>query len=381
VKRFAQQSRLSIEMAARQLRHEFFARAARARGIRAVALAHHADDQVELFFLRVLRGAGGEGLAGMKWRSPSPADPRIRLLRPLLDATKEELRRFAEQCRIRFREDATNARLEMPRNRVRNELLPLLRRKYQPGLAKTVLRLMEIVGAEAEAVGGLADRWLQERKPAFADLPVAIQRRVVQRQLGNLGLVTDFDLVEQLRESAKVQISAGPGLFVLREPSGAVALRQEPPVAFNSRQTVLKLSGRAGSTQFDRVRLDWRLTAGSGFARPPCQTAREYFDADRVGDEIILRHWCPGDRFQPIGAKSASKLQDLFTNLKIPRARRRELVVAAAGDGEIFWVEELRMGERFKLTPPTRRRLVWRWRRSRVQKQRGKLLYTGRLNK
>ena len=148
VKRFAQQSRLSIEMAARQLRHEFFARAARARGIRAVALAHHADDQVELFFLRVLRGAGGEGLAGMKWRSPSPADPRIRLLRPLLDATKEELRRFAEQCRIRFREDATNARLEMPRNRVRNELLPLLRRKYQPGLAKTVLRLVEIVGTE-----------------------------------------------------------------------------------------------------------------------------------------------------------------------------------------------------------------------------------------
>jgi tRNA(Ile)-lysidine synthase len=362
VKGFAQKSKLSIEMAARKLRHEFFARTARARGIRAIALAHHADDQVELFFLRVLRGAGGEGLAGMKWRSPSPADPRIMLLRPLLDTAKEELRRFAGRGKIRFREDATNAQLEMPRNRVRNELLPLLRRRYQPALAKAVLRLMEIVGAEAEAVGRMTGRWLKERRPAFAGLPAALQRRVLQRQLGNLGLVADFDLVEQLRESANVQVSVGPGLFVLRDPAGSVVLRRESPMAFNPRQTALKLAGRAGSLQFGGLCLDWRLEAGSNFVRSLGQKAREFFDADRVGGNITLRHWRPGDRFQPIGLQSASKLQDLFTNRKIPVARRRDLVVAATGNGEIFWVEELRMGERFKLTPQTRRRLVWRWR-------------------
>ena len=81
------------------------------RGIRIVALAHHADDQVELFFLRVLRGAGGEGLAGMKWRSPSPVDGKITLVRPLLDVTKDELRDFARENKIRFREDKTNAQL------------------------------------------------------------------------------------------------------------------------------------------------------------------------------------------------------------------------------------------------------------------------------
>ena len=362
VKGFAQKSKLSIEMAARKLRHEFFARAARARGIRAIALAHHADDQVELFFLRVLRGAGGEGLAGMKWRSPSPADPRIMLLRPLLEATKVELRRFAGLGKIRFREDATNAQLDMPRNRVRNELLPLLRRRYQPALAKAVLRLMEIVGAEAEAVGRMTGQWLKERRPAFADLPVALQRRALQRQLRNLGLVADFDLVEQLRESALVQINVGPGLFALRDPAGRVGLRRESPVEFNPDQTALKLAGRAGSIQYGGLRLDWRLEAGPNFVRPPGQKAQEFFDADRVGRRITLRHWRPGDRFQPIGLKSASKLQDLFTNRKIPGARRRGLIVATAGDGEIFWVEELRMSERFKLTPQTRRRLVWRWR-------------------
>ena len=82
IRKFAESSKLSIEMAARKLRHEFFVRAACERNISVVALAHHADDQVELFFLRALRGAGGEGLAGMKWRSPSPVNGKITLIRP-----------------------------------------------------------------------------------------------------------------------------------------------------------------------------------------------------------------------------------------------------------------------------------------------------------
>src|SRR5208283_2525031 len=119
---------------------------------------------VELFFLRILRGAGGEGLAGMKWRSPSPVDSKIMLVRPLLDVTKAKLRRFMRESKILFREDATNTSLDLPRNRIRNELLPLLQRRYQPALTKTVLRLMEIVGAESDVVGEMARRWLDSKR-------------------------------------------------------------------------------------------------------------------------------------------------------------------------------------------------------------------------
>jgi tRNA(Ile)-lysidine synthase len=86
---------------------------------------------------------------------------------------------------------------------------------------------------------------------------------------------------------------------------------------------------------------------------------REIFDADKIGGVIILRHWQPGDRFQPIGLKTPVKLQDLFVNAKIPSAKRRELVLATTKAGEIFWVEGLRIGEQFKLTPETRQKLVW----------------------
>jgi tRNA(Ile)-lysidine synthase len=78
----------------------------------------------------------------------------------------------------------------------------------------------------------------------------------------------------------------------------------------------------------------------------------------------MLRHWRAGDRFWPAGLKSAAKLQDLFTNAKIPRERRCELILATTAAGEIFWVEGLRISENFKLTPQTRRRLVWCWRKA-----------------
>jgi tRNA(Ile)-lysidine synthase len=388
VKEFAQKSKLSVEMAARKLRHDFFARTAKERKIRAVALAHHADDQVELFFLRVLRGAGGEGLAGMKWRSPSPVDSKIRLVRPLLDMAKNELREFVRERKIHFRDDATNAALDMPRNRVRNELLPLLRRNYQPGLAKTVLRLMEIVGAESDLVSGIARQWLVskrkiERTPrpvplparrgegglrpgegiVFKDLPVAVQRRVLQLQLSEAGVPADFELIESLRQSTDVQVNLGPQLSILRDATGMVSLRLAPPSGFSTNETVINLAGRAGDEEFDGMRLGWRLEAGVNFARPHGRKACESFDADKVGGKITLRHWRPGDRFQPIGLRSSVKLQDLFTNRKIPRTRRRELMVAAAENREIFWVEGLRISENFKLTAQTRRRLVWRWRR------------------
>jgi tRNA(Ile)-lysidine synthase len=376
VKEFAKKTKLSVEMAARKLRHDFFARTAKERKIRVMALAHHADDQVELFFLRVLRGAGGEGLAGMKWRSPSPVDSKIMLVRPLLDATKAELRGLAREGKILFREDATNTSLDRPRNRIRNELLPLLQRRYQPALAKTVLRLMEIVGAESDLAGEAARQWLKETGrdgppgglrtprrgvPTFKNLPVAVQRRVLQLQLSEIGVPADFELIESLRQSADVPANLGPQLSVLRDATGAVRLRVARPSVFNPNEMVVKLAGRAGEVTFDGVRVRWRLDALKRFKRPAARTACESFDADKVGGKITLRHWRPGDRFQPIGLKSPVKLQDLFTNRKIPRARRRELMVAAAENREIFWVEGLRISENFKLIPQTKRRLIWRW--------------------
>ncbi|MGO8698527.1 MAG: tRNA lysidine(34) synthetase TilS [Limisphaerales bacterium] len=364
IHRAARKAGISLEMAGRERRHEFLARAARRLRIPVVALAHHADDQVELFFLRLLRGASGQGLAGMKWSNPSPSDPSILLVRPLLNQPKAALAKAARASAIPFSEDATNASLAFERNRIRHELIPLLRKKYEPALMETVPRLMELAGAEAEVVVALAQKWLQSRRRVgFAQLAVAVQRRVIQQQLFNLRQVPDFELIERLRATVGEPFAINAWQTISRDASGLLCLRKiakpEPAFSASHRRVVLRAKG---STAFDGLNLAWKIqkTAGARFKPEP---NREHFDADKIGGAISLRHWRPGDRFQPIGCSSPRKLQDLFVNRKLPRAWRREVMVAATSTGEIFWVEGLRIAEPFKLRSDTTRHLVWQWRR------------------
>jgi len=380
VRGFSRKHTVSLEMAARKLRHQFLAGTARQLGIDTVAMGHHADDQLELFFLRLFRGSGTSALAGMKWQSSSPSDARVHLVRPLLDLPKSLLAEYARENNIDFREDASNRCLDFQRNRIRHELLPLLRRKYQPALHKTIARMMEIIGAEAEFVTEAAASRLkplpaQGRRRAsrkqncaekFDALPVAVQRRFIQLQLQGLGIEADFELIEQLRHLPERPITvaalSGPQL-VLRERDGVLKLR--PPETAHFRQNVasIQLQGRSGGAVLDGVRISWQIDSKKANRLPQHKTDCEYFDADKIGGKMTFRHWQAGDRFQPIGFSKAIKLQDFFTNEKIPRALRHELIIGVAARGELFWVENLRISERFKLTKATKRRLQWRWRR------------------
>ncbi|MBI3881865.1 MAG: tRNA lysidine(34) synthetase TilS [Verrucomicrobia bacterium] len=373
VRAHAKRKGVSIEMAAREVRHEFLAKTARKLGIKTIALAHHADDQVELFFLRLLRGAAAGGLGGMRAASPSPMDEKLGLVRPLLESTKAELRTFAAGQGIRFREDASNARPDFLRNRVRHELLPLLR-KFQPALDRVLPRVMRTLAAESDLAHHLASAWLGLRqRPAFSGLPVAMQRHVLEVQLVKLGIAPEFELIESLRGSAGVPVMITPERNVVRDARGVVSMAEPRRLKFTAGGLVVQLpsavkktsrhfaAGNFGGIAFDATLISADQARRSLAKRRP--SGIEFFDADRLGPRLTLRHWRPGDRFQPIGMKQPVKLQDWFVNRKIPAVRRRELVVAEAADGVLCWVEGERIGELFKLDSFTRRGLKWYWKR------------------
>ena len=355
----------SVEMAARKLRHQFLATTARKFKMRTVAVAHHADDQAELYFLRLLRGAGPEGLTGMKWKSNSPAMSSVRLIRPLLEETKPVLTVCAQALGIRFREDATNAQLDIQRNRVRHELIPLLKTHYQPALNRIIFRHIELLGAEAEFVSQTAGEWLAgKNKLNFDALAIAVQRRALQRQLSAAGVEANFELVEQLRLTVGLPLAISNSREVWREANGRLRVEPRQIAAFDQSRRELHLEPDGGVLGVDGVQITWRVETLSGDQLPvKGRTGVEYFDADKVGDRVILRHWQAGDRFKPLGFPTDTKLQNLFTNLKIPRALRHRLLVGVAGDGDIFWVEGLRPGDHFKLDKQTQRRLHWGWKR------------------
>jgi len=269
VRQLAKKQKLSIELAARHLRHEFLARVAAKNRISTIALAHHADDQVELFFIRLLRGTGGDGLAGMKWRNPSPVAPKIEIVRPLLAEPKSALGEFAAANKIKFREDATNDSLDILRNRIRHELLPLLRRNYQSALSKVTLRLMEIVGEEADLARQMAEDWIANarksrrarRNQPFSKLPVAVQRQCLRIQSLNEGIASDFELIEKLRLEPNVNFTvhrpASSTRFISRDNDGFVHRQALEPANFNNESSQLSLRGSVGRTTFDGVTISW----------------------------------------------------------------------------------------------------------------------------
>ncbi len=366
VQAHADQHKVSREMAARALRHCFLARAAGEHGARTVALGHHADDQVETFFLRLWRGGGAEGLAGMRYAAASPSEPGLRLIRPLLAQPRPSLEAYARGRGIEWREDASNAQTDIPRNRLRHELIPWLRREFQPALPAAILRVMDLLGAEADFVGAAARRWLAEASGApFDSLHPALQRRILQLQFQAGKLPASFAAIERLRAAPGQGITVSPHLRVWRDTDGRVQTERGEPRRFAASQLEVELAGGTGLVEFEAVQIAWQRqpTEPSSRARLAPAPGQEWFDAARVGRRVCLRHWRVGDRFQPIGLAQAVKLQDFFTNRKVPRPERHARLIAVTAEGEVFWVEGERIGERFKLSAATRERLEWRWQR------------------
>jgi tRNA(Ile)-lysidine synthase len=364
VRSLARRARVSVEMAARQSRHEFLARTARKCRSRKVALAHHADDQVELFFLRLLRGAGPEGLAGMSAIGPSPVDAGVRLIRPVLELARAQLLQYANERGIHFRQDATNKETDYERNRIRHKLLPFLRRHFQSSVDRSVIRVMHLLRGESDFIAQACMESLTDDSIAFDQRPLAMQRRRLRFECHRLGVAPDFELIEKLRSTAGQQIMVSPDRVLWRDVQGCVYSRLIERARFDRTASRIELAGSNGRALFKGMSFSWRIQVWRGWPARTRKRAQGYerFDADKVGARVLLRHWRPGDRFQPIGMPASVKVQDLFTNRRVPRGARSNVVVGETANGEIFWIEGLRISERFKIDAHTKRCLVWQWR-------------------
>ncbi len=356
VRAFADNSRLSIEMAARELRYDFLIDTAKEIGAERIALAHHADDHIETFWLRLLRGDVGRGLAGIRWIRPSGKGD-VSIVRPLLNVRKSELMAFAREKRIEFRQDASNDDPTYARNRLRIEILPSLE-KFQPELRDLTQRTAQVLGDEKDFLEREAQKWLAQPTPHFNQLHVALQREIVRQQLLPLGVKPNFELIEELRLNEKQPITWSPGFHVTRSGEGFLSADEGFLRQFSDEDTVVDLTD-AGFCEFQGVQIAWEFVDARGPNRPNA----EFFDLETIGTRVVIRLWRPGDRFQPSGMGSEAKVQDLLTNLKVPANEKRRRLVAVAADGKIFWVEGLRISERHKVTERTRRILSWSWRR------------------
>jgi len=341
------------EDGARRARHEFFAKVAAQTGIRKLALAHTADDQVETFLLRLLRGAGVPGLIGI-W--PERQLGTLRVIRPMLKVRRVEVLEYLSAQALKYREDASNTDTRFTRNRIRHELLPMLERDFNPAVREVLLHTAEILRDEDfYLLHHVAQRFYMTvcqndavNVKALANCPVAIQRRVLRFWLGGDAESAPsftFDQIEAVRHAA---LGDSPGAAV-DLPYELVAYREYEWLRKAQRSELEPIRGRWP------LSLEGETTIGELGVKFVIGEEGERFDADALGGSLFVRTWENGDRFQPLGMSGEKKLHDFFVDEKVPRRQRGRVPLVCAADGRIAWVVGHRIAEPFKVTERTRR--------------------------
>jgi len=359
VRGLARAEKISSQMAARRLRLDFLDKVRRNHKYDLVALGHTADDQVELFFLRLLRGAGSQGLKGMWPRTPGG------LVRPFLAVGKDVVLAWLHQEKLAYREDLSNLSRGYLRNRVRLDLLPSLERDYNPRLKAAVWRLMTILQEDERVLADIAiqafndvGRWVTPDCAALAiprllALIPALQRRVLRQTLGHFFSHQEITSaqVENLESLARGKQSGGAIIWenclVARAGQELHFCRPLPPTPGPH---PAMLSGIGAVESEGGWRLQAREPAGTRSESRPQSPAKAWLDKNQVSFPLGLRPVQPGDRFRPAGAQGTKKIQDFLVDAKIPRWLRPHLPLVTSC-GEIIWVPGLRVAEPVRLTP------------------------------
>ncbi|HIG26966.1 MAG TPA: tRNA lysidine(34) synthetase TilS [Verrucomicrobiales bacterium] len=361
---------ISIEMAARKLRYEYFAKVADQLNFTKILLGHHRDDQVELFFLRIFRGTGAQGICGMSWQSDAPVPSQLKLVRPLLNIDKNDLVTYADQKHIPYRVDSSNSSEKIPRNKIREHLLPLIRNEYQPAINEHVTKLMDLLNSENETHSMICEDWLKsgiEAKKPFERLPVSLKRRVIKDNLLKNRIIPNYGMINQLLSCPDkfLQVNSNKRIRIDGETGHLIFRREEVGPFWDLQQKELNLdSSEKSFLCFNRLMIQWEIRDNNWDCSVNCLKPTEgveYFDLAKAGSGLLLRHWVEGDRFQPIGASRPIRLKKLFNSLKIPVEKRHKLVVAETEDKDILWVEGVRISEKHKIGSTTEKILIWKW--------------------
>jgi tRNA(Ile)-lysidine synthase len=305
----------SIEDLARELRYAFFGQVADRMGADAIALGHSLDDQAETFLLRLIRGAGSRGLAAILPRAG-------RVIRPLLGISRAELRQYAADRSLAFCNDATNADLSIPRNRVRHELIPYLEREFSPGISRVLAREAELARQDedhlqAEAIDFAGSIVLRRTggkteldAAALRSLPLALAARVARHALSLQapGHFIAYDHVDRL-----LQCAGGADGEAVDLP-GQRAVRRGDVIALGPPLPRRRDGGPANSFRYSlsipgEVRLDnqgWMVSAerldSLGAGGPgPGRAAEVVVAADPLAMPLAIRSRRRGDRFCPLG--------------------------------------------------------------------------------
>jgi len=352
----------NVQQAARIARYAFLRNCAVEMGCNRIATGHHRDDQAETVLMRLIKGSGLVGLAGIQ-----PSSDSGRLIRPLLAASRAELEEFARENKIAWAEDPTNVTEKYLRNRLRHRLIPGIEKKYDPDFSENLVRL----GQEA----ALFRRFLDERTEellekglavvgkdaveidceATSARPLLLRRHLISRAVFELTRGRLILSGRALNAVDSLLTSAQSGKQV-DLPQGLVACREFDSVRIAGRGIKATEGGteevRLEDSCINTLRLGWRsweIELGMQKRRPggsvdlPKQATgsdfyQERFDNDRLRRPLSAGAWRDGEKIRPFGPGGRKKLKKVFAERRVPLRQRHEIPVIRDAGNEVLWV-------------------------------------------
>jgi len=377
VKGYQKQERLSPEEAAREVRYRFLTEVAGATGAKRVAVGHTRDDHIETILMHLIRGAGIRGMRGLQpyteWTSKTGS---LIVIRPLLEVSHQDTEGYCRQHRLAPRLDASNLSLSPLRNRIRQQLLPLLQ-SYNPGIAEALLRTGRIAGDDIDFLDKETARlWnkiarqegeaITLDKPKFDRLPPTLQRYLLRASAERLlGSAKDIEMRHIEEMMAALGKPAGKRLSLPGDLSFATE--------YDKYRLATDMTGLSPLPRLEgEIRLNipgqtllsgWRIEAtiikpstikgkpeGAGLTK---NDFTAHLDLAKTGEKLIVRSRKRGDRFQPLGLSLPKKVGEFMIDAKIPQAWRRQVPIVCS-PSQIVWVVGWRIDDRVKVSDNTR---------------------------
>src|SRR5579884_1833500 len=346
---YATAEHLSLEAAGRRLRYRFFELLLRRGVLDRIATAHTLDDHAETVLLRMLRGAGTRGLAGifpmLKVEPDAPGDASGAIVRPLLHFRRRELEGYLTDIGQAWRNDASNKDTKHARNRVRQKLLPVLENEFTPAVRERLGEVAEIARAEEEH----GEKSIREMLPSvqcdanvlsihkLAVHDLAVRRRLVRAVAEHLGFDLEFSQVEEVLRLAESpargekQIMLGEEWWAVRSGDRLSFERPARTLGVSGYEYVLRVPGSVTVPELHSV-FDTRIVT-----RAAAGNCGDQMLSAHLAAQLTIRNWRPGDRFFPAHTKSSKKLKELLQERHIPQPERHLWPVIQSGDA-IVWV-------------------------------------------
>lgn len=336
---YAEEKKISIQMAARDLRYSWLRKIKEEFNYGYIAVAHHKNDTVETVLINIIRGTGIAGLHGI-------LPKRDDIIRPLLYLTREDIEHIANVCAIGYREDLSNRSSKYLRNKLRNEVIPILK-EINPDLEQTFSQTIEYVKESEE----LVNLFLEEKKTELfherqSEQLINIEKLNEQKHIQALL----FGLLKPYNFSAT---TVSEIIGALNGQPGKQFLSSSHKIVKDRKYLILSsLSEKEGAITMESLFTE-RIEPNKSFGIP-FSNKIGCFDYEKLSLPLEVRTWQPGDSFIPLGMKSKKKLSDFLIDLKIPLNEKEKVKVVLSGS-EIIWVAGYRINDKYKITPETKK--------------------------